>query len=168
MESANPPAEPVNPEGQQVKAEKDVDIEPSVKNDANDFAFSSDDEKEGSKRARGRSPSEEQKRSERDRRSQKSQERVDTRDRRRDNRPRGKPRFPSFKGPQMTLREFENYQDGRFQRYELRDAYNDYVTAYGREFQYQFYRKHRNDPWFIERYDPAEIYRQKDVLKKYC
>ena len=65
MESANPPAEPVNPEGNQELAIK-TDVEPSAKNDANDFAFSSDDEK-ASKRALNRSPSEEQKRSQHDR-----------------------------------------------------------------------------------------------------
>lgn len=77
-------------------------------------------------------------------------------------------RVPSFKAPQMTLREFENYQDGRFQRYEIREAYNDYLALYAKEATYNFYRTHRNYPWFIERYDPCEIYKQKLVLKKYC
>ena len=79
-----------------------------------------------------------------------------------------KVRVPSFKQPQMTLREFENYQDGRFSRYEIREAYNDYLALYAKEFQYNFYRKHRNEPWFVERYDPCEIYKQKVVLKQYC
>lgn len=66
----------------------------------------------------------------------------------------------------MTLREFENYQDGKFARGELRDAFNDYLALHNKESQYDFYRRHRNEPWFVERYDPSAIYKVKEVLKK--
>ena len=32
------------------------------------------------------------------------------------------------------MREFENYQDGKFPRGALRDAYNDYLALYHKEF----------------------------------
>lgn len=72
-----------------------------------------------------------------DRRSGKSSERKGRRDRDRNDGhsgARGRIRFPSLRAPQMSMREFENYQDGKFPRGDLRDAYNEYLALYHREF----------------------------------
>ena len=60
-----------------------------------------------------------------------------------------------------TRKDFEYYQQQKFDRQQLYDAYNEYSVEY-KHFQEQaFYKHHRNDPWFIEKYDPVEIYKQK-------
>jgi len=61
----------------------------------------------------------------------------------------------------QTKKEFENYQDSRINRDEVNEAYNDYVAKYKREQEYEFYREHKTDPWFVEKYDPSEVYKWK-------
>lgn len=61
----------------------------------------------------------------------------------------------------MTKRDFDDYQDTRLDRQDVSDGYNRYVTEYKKDQEYQFYRDHRSDPWFIERYDPSEMYKWK-------
>ena len=43
----------------------------------------------------------------------------------------------------------------------MQEAYNDYVTKHKREQEYEFYKEHKSDPWFIEKYDPALVYKFK-------
>ena len=57
------------------------------------------------------------------------------RDNRRDKDRRDKParssqkiRFPSFNKPMFTKKDFETYQDIKFDKFEIQDAYNDYVA----------------------------------------
>jgi hypothetical protein len=144
--------------------------------DANDFAFSSDEDKKSQKSAKRR---DDEPRKEDDRRSanRESSDRGERNGRREGRRDRdrhdghsrsGKIRFPSLRSPQMTYREFENYQDGKFSRHDLREAFNDYLALYNKEFQYDFYRRHRNEPWFAERYDPSAQFKLKEVLKKHA
>lgn len=50
-----------------------------------------------------------------------------------DGRRRQRIRLPSFSRPMMTRKDFENYQDSRVDKYEMTEAYNDYVSKYKRE-----------------------------------
>ena len=68
----------------------------------------------------------------------------------------------------MNRKEFENYQDSRLDRSEVQEAYNNYVTQYKKEQEYEFYREHRTDPWFIEKYDPSEQYKWKVMQQSMC
>lgn len=63
----------------------------------------------------------------------------------------------------MTKKEFENFQDSRADRHDIHEAYMDYVNQYKKAQEQDFYHDHRTDPWFIERYDPSEIYKWKLV-----
>jgi hypothetical protein len=47
----------------------------------------------------------------------------------------------------------------------MNEAYNDYVAKYKRDQEYEFYREHRLDPWFIEKYDPSEVFKWKLTQK---
>jgi formylmethanofuran dehydrogenase subunit E len=50
------------------------------------------------------------------------------------------------------------YQSSRFDRNELAEAYNDYVAEYKKDQEYEFYKEHKSEPWFVEKYDPSQIY----------
>ena len=43
----------------------------------------------------------------------------------------------------------------------MQDAYSDYVTKHKREQEYEFYKEHKSDPWFAEKYDPSLVYKFK-------
>lgn len=76
--------------------------------------------------------------------------------------------MPSFSKAMVTKKDFELMQDSRIHPAEVADGYNDYVSKYKREQDYEFYQNHKNDPWFIERYDPSEIYNQKLHQQKHA
>lgn len=63
----------------------------------------------------------------------------------------------------MTKKDFENMQDSRLDRQEVHDSYNKYVQDYKKEQELDFYHDHKSDPWFIEKYDPSEIFKWKQV-----
>ena len=63
----------------------------------------------------------------------------------------------------MTKKDFENFQDSRLDRQEVHEGYNNYVVEYKKEQEYDFYREHRNDPWFNEKYDLTEMYKWKSI-----
>ena len=69
-----------------------------------------------------------------------------------------------------TRKDVENYQNQRLGRQEVNEAYNDYVQKYRKEQEYDFYREHKADPWFVERYHPVENFKIKSnqiKLSKY-
>jgi len=41
------------------------------------------------------------------------------------------------------------------------EAYNEYVANYKKEQETEFYKEHKSDYWFIERYHPVENYKIK-------
>ena len=67
----------------------------------------------------------------------------------------------------VTKKKFEMMQDSRMHPAELADGYNEYISEYKREQDYEFYKTHKSDPWFTERYDPSEIFNQKLVQQKH-
>ena len=69
--------------------------------------------------------------------------------------------LPSFRDRFFTRKDFELYQSARFDKNELNEAYNDYKTEYNKEQEYEFYKEHKSEPWFIERYDPSQIFHWK-------
>lgn len=66
----------------------------------------------------------------------------------------------------VTRKEFEHYQNMRLNRHELNEAYNEYVIKYKKEQEYEFYREHRSEPWFVERYHPNDIYKRRQAQFK--
>lgn len=90
----------------------------------------------------------------------------DRRDRgRKERQSRSKIEFPSFQRPMYNRKDFELYQESKFDQQSIYEAYNDYMNEYKRYQEQTFYKNHRNDPWFIEKYDPCEMYKQKQNLK---
>lgn len=69
--------------------------------------------------------------------------------------------LPSFRDRLYTRKDFELYQSSRFDRNELADAYNDYVAEYKKDQEYEFYKEHKHEAWFVERYDPSQIFHWK-------
>lgn len=45
----------------------------------------------------------------------------------------------------------------------MAEAYNDYVAEYKKDQEYKFYKEHKSEPWFVERYEPSQIYHWKLV-----
>jgi len=129
---------------------------------------SKDQPKQSRSRSRSASPPAKNYESRRGDRQSEDQGRFDGYRGGRDSRRPRKIAFPSFNKPLMTKKDFENYQDSRFDRQEVQDGYNDYVAKYKREQEYDFYREHRTDPWFVERYDPSEVFKWKQIQNQLC
>ena len=57
-----------------------------------------------------------------------------------------------------SYKDFENFQPERLERNHLKEAYSEYVAQYKKDHEHQFYRDHKHDHWFLEKYDPSQIY----------
>ena len=71
--------------------------------------------------------------------------------------------YPPFHKHLFTKKDFENYQNYnlQFDKTELNEAYDDYLSLYKKDQEREFYHEHKTDPWFVERYDPVEIFKWK-------
>ena len=82
-------------------------------------------------------------------------------DRDRYDRRRHRIQYPPLRDRLYTRKDFDQYQTSRFDKQELTDSYNDYVQLYKKDQENDFYQDHKSEPWFIERYNPSQIYHWK-------
>lgn len=77
-------------------------------------------------------------------------------------------RIPSLSEPFMNRKDFDEYQGCRIEKEEFNRAYSEYVHKFKKNQNFEFYRDHKHHPWFIEKYDPSEIFKWNSYRVKYA
>jgi hypothetical protein len=61
-----------------------------------------------------------------------------------------------------TKKEFEQYQhSSSIDKIELNEVYDEYIALYKKEQEREFYNQHKHEHWFIEKYNPEDVFKFK-------
>ena len=68
---------------------------------------------------------------------------------------------PGLNGPLMTFKQFMDLQENYIEMNEAEKYYNEYKSAYERKQSEIFFKMHKDDHWFQEKYHPNLLYKFK-------